>query len=142
MLRAHPGCAVATADCGAGAVLVLARTGGRLALRLRDGTGSPRSSWQRLAVGSLAHAWLAAGRALAEITTLAASAYYSYEVLDSVLSPPQHLPHRPPAPPAAERPVPWRRSGAPHRPGPAHRPPSPERTAADRTLPATRPVGG
>ncbi|MGW2546841.1 hypothetical protein ACWC5I_39725 [Kitasatospora sp. NPDC001574] len=74
VLRAHPGCAVASAECGGGSFLVLARTGGRLALRLRPGTGGPPSSWPRSAVGSLAHAWLAAGRALAEITTLAASA--------------------------------------------------------------------
>ncbi|MEV7783150.1 hypothetical protein [Kitasatospora sp. NPDC088351] len=93
-LRTHPGCAVVTADCGAGTVLVLARTGGRLAMRLRDGTSGPRSSWQRLAIGSLAHAWLAAGRGLAELTGMATSAYYSYELLDTCLSRPPRAAHR------------------------------------------------
>ncbi|MFE7190032.1 hypothetical protein [Kitasatospora sp. NPDC057595] len=78
VLRAHPGCAVATADGEDGTLLVLARTGGRLVLRPRPGSSGPPSAAQRLAVGSLAHTWLAAGRTLAEITTLTASAYTSH----------------------------------------------------------------
>ncbi|MER5355387.1 hypothetical protein ABT093_34315 [Kitasatospora sp. NPDC002551] len=74
VLRTHPGCAVATADGEGGTLLVLARTGGRLVLRPRPGDGAPPSPAQRLAVGSLAHTWLAAGRTLAELTTLTASA--------------------------------------------------------------------
>ncbi|MFE7559316.1 hypothetical protein ACFU74_06410, partial [Kitasatospora sp. NPDC057500] len=77
VLRAHPGCAVATADGEGGTLLVLTRTGGRLVLRLRPGGSGPPSPAQRLAVGSLAHTWLAAGRTLTEITTLTASAYTS-----------------------------------------------------------------
>ncbi|MEV6977945.1 hypothetical protein [Kitasatospora sp. NPDC093806] len=84
VLRTHPGCAVATADCGSGVLLVLARTGGRLALRLRAGGGRAPAAWQRPAVGSLAHAWLAAGRTLAEITALAASPHHAYELLDDL----------------------------------------------------------
>ncbi|MFF2349915.1 hypothetical protein ACFVVL_09055 [Kitasatospora sp. NPDC058115] len=75
VLRAHPGCAVATADGEGGTLLVLTRTGGRLTLRPRPGSSGPASSAQRLAAGSLAHAWLAAGRTLGELTALATSAY-------------------------------------------------------------------
>ncbi|MER7704510.1 hypothetical protein ABTX81_16670 [Kitasatospora sp. NPDC097605] len=74
VLRAHPGCAVATADGEGGTLLVLARTGGRLLLRPRPGPSGPPSPAQRLAIGSLAHSWLAAGRTLAEITTVTAYA--------------------------------------------------------------------
>ncbi|MFB6892879.1 hypothetical protein ACFCX4_26605 [Kitasatospora sp. NPDC056327] len=75
VLRAHPGCAVATADGRAGTLHVLSRTGGRLVLRPRPGSGGPPLAAQRLAVGSLAHAWLASGRALSGITGLAAPAH-------------------------------------------------------------------
>ncbi|WP_405003900.1 hypothetical protein OHV13_05585 [Kitasatospora purpeofusca] len=60
VLRAFPGCAVATADGTDGTRFVLARTGGRLALR----TSPPAPA---LVLGSLAHAWLAAGGALTEL---------------------------------------------------------------------------
>ncbi|MEK2489173.1 hypothetical protein WN990_06385 [Kitasatospora purpeofusca] len=64
VLRAFPGCAVATADGTDGTRFVLARTGGRLALR-----GSPSAPGPVL--GSLAHAWLANGGALTELVALA-----------------------------------------------------------------------
>ncbi|MFF2079498.1 hypothetical protein ACFVXG_32680 [Kitasatospora sp. NPDC058162] len=68
VLSAYPGCAVATAERRGGAVLLLARTGGRLILRPAFGAhrtgGAPTLP---LALGSLAHAWLAAGRALTEL---------------------------------------------------------------------------
>ncbi|MFF8774159.1 hypothetical protein [Kitasatospora sp. NPDC015120] len=77
VLRAHPGCAVATADGAGGTLLVLTRTGGRLTLRPRPGSSGPSSPAQRLAAGSLTHAWLAAGRTLGELTALTTSAYTS-----------------------------------------------------------------
>ncbi|MFD7414634.1 hypothetical protein [Kitasatospora purpeofusca] len=64
VLRTFPGCAVATADGTDGTSFVLARTGGRLALR-----ASP--SVPGLVLGSLAHAWLATGGALTELVALA-----------------------------------------------------------------------
>ncbi|MFC5668407.1 hypothetical protein ACFP3U_36300 [Kitasatospora misakiensis] len=63
VLRAHPGCAVATAEDADGALLVLARTGGRLTLRAPS--PGPRS-----AVGSLIHAWLTAGGALTDLASV------------------------------------------------------------------------
>ncbi|MFJ4090765.1 hypothetical protein ACIPYS_04220 [Kitasatospora sp. NPDC089913] len=65
VLGALPGCAVATADDADGTLFVLARSGGGLVLR----TSSPVPG---LVLGSLAHAWLAAGGRLAELVALAA----------------------------------------------------------------------
>ncbi|MFE3875389.1 hypothetical protein ACFXPX_13435 [Kitasatospora sp. NPDC059146] len=71
VLSAHPGCAVVTAERRGGAVLVLTRTGARLVLRPAPGAhrtdGAPTLP---LALGSLVHAWLAAGRAPAELDRL------------------------------------------------------------------------
>lgn len=69
LLSAHPGCAVATAEHRPGAVLVLARSGARLTLRTCGPTGEPVPP---PALGSLAHAWLAAGRALTELDRVSA----------------------------------------------------------------------
>ncbi|MFI9360957.1 hypothetical protein ACIG5E_07825 [Kitasatospora sp. NPDC053057] len=66
-LSAHPGCAVATAEHRSGAVLLLARTGAPLLLRPGRGAHHPGAPALPLALGSLAHAWLAAGRALTEL---------------------------------------------------------------------------
>ncbi|MFJ7246399.1 hypothetical protein ACIQWA_17340 [Kitasatospora sp. NPDC098652] len=77
-LSAHPGCAVATAERRGGAVLLLARTGARLFLRPAPGArrtdGAPALP---LALGSLAHAWLAAGRALTELDRFGPCARFS-----------------------------------------------------------------
>ncbi|MFB8059411.1 hypothetical protein [Kitasatospora purpeofusca] len=64
VLRAYPGCAVATADDADGTLFALARTGGRLALR----TSPPVPG---IDLGSLAHAWLATGGTLNELVALA-----------------------------------------------------------------------
>ncbi|MDY0816762.1 hypothetical protein [Kitasatospora purpeofusca] len=64
VLRAFPGCAVTTAVDPDGTLFVLARTGGRLVLR----TSPPTPG---LALGSLAHAWLATGGSLTELVALA-----------------------------------------------------------------------
>ncbi|MFB8241865.1 hypothetical protein ACFC58_35565 [Kitasatospora purpeofusca] len=63
VLRAFPGCAVATADNTDGTLFVLTRTGGRLMLR----TSPPAPG---LVLGSLAHAWLATGGTLTELVAL------------------------------------------------------------------------
>ncbi|MFF2543921.1 hypothetical protein ACFVUY_15295 [Kitasatospora sp. NPDC058063] len=70
LLSAHPGCAVATAEHRPGAVLVLARTGERLVLRASGPGGGPVPP---PALGSLAHAWLAAGRTLDELDRVSAA---------------------------------------------------------------------
>lgn len=70
LLAAHPGCAVATAEHRPGAVLVLARSGARLVLRASGPAGEPVPPQ---ALGSLAHAWLAAGRALGELDRVSAA---------------------------------------------------------------------
>ncbi|MEU1286172.1 hypothetical protein [Kitasatospora sp. NPDC005856] len=70
LLAAHPGCAVATAEHRPGAVLVLARSGARLVLRASGPAGEPVPP---PALGSLAHAWLAAGRALGELDRVSAA---------------------------------------------------------------------
>ncbi|MFI2611390.1 hypothetical protein [Kitasatospora sp. NPDC018619] len=70
LLSTHPGCAVATAEHRPGAVVVLARNGDRLVLR----TSAPaEGSVPPTALGSLAHAWLAAGRALTELHRVSAA---------------------------------------------------------------------
>ncbi|MFJ8476617.1 hypothetical protein [Kitasatospora sp. NPDC094011] len=69
LLSAHPGCAVATAQHRTGTVQLLARTGARLVLRASQ---PPGSSSLPLVLGSLAHAWLAAGRALTELAWVSA----------------------------------------------------------------------
>ncbi|MFF4383273.1 hypothetical protein [Kitasatospora sp. NPDC001547] len=73
LLSAHPGCAVATAEHRPGALLVLARTGAWLVLRARGPAGGPLPP---SALGSLAHAWLAAGRALGELDRISAARWY------------------------------------------------------------------
>ncbi|MFJ6616871.1 hypothetical protein ACIQOW_04705 [Kitasatospora sp. NPDC091335] len=70
VLSAHPGCAVATAEHRTRTVLVLARTGARLVLRSCAPAGEPVPP---PALGSLAHAWLAAGRALTELDRVSAA---------------------------------------------------------------------
>ncbi|WP_316520397.1 hypothetical protein [Kitasatospora brasiliensis] len=64
VLAAHPGCAVATAEHRTG-VLVLGRSGAPLVLWPAGASGGPLPP---LALGSLAHAWLAFGRRLAELS--------------------------------------------------------------------------
>ncbi|MFE4972541.1 hypothetical protein ACFRAR_10505 [Kitasatospora sp. NPDC056651] len=70
LLSAHPGCAVATAVHRPGTVVVLARNGDRLVLRASAPAGGPVPP---PVLGSLAHAWLAAGRALTELRRISAA---------------------------------------------------------------------
>ncbi|MET8542043.1 hypothetical protein ABZW03_15500 [Kitasatospora sp. NPDC004799] len=74
VLSAHPGCALATAEDRTGAVLLLDRTGARLALRFPAWPAEPVPP---SALGSLAHAWLAAGRRLTELTRVHLTGYRS-----------------------------------------------------------------
>ncbi|MBD0691381.1 hypothetical protein [Streptomyces sp. CBMA123] len=76
VLTAHPGCALATAEDRTGAVLLLARTGARLVLRACAPPGGPVPP---PALGSLAHAWLAAGRRLTELTRVDLTGYRTPE---------------------------------------------------------------
>ncbi|MFD4657425.1 hypothetical protein ACFWP2_17585 [Kitasatospora sp. NPDC058444] len=74
LLAAHPGCAVATAEHRPGAVLVLAQSGARLVLRASGPASGPAGEpVPPPALGSLAHAWLAAGRALGELDRVSAA---------------------------------------------------------------------
>ncbi|MFJ9446057.1 hypothetical protein ACIRRH_29995 [Kitasatospora sp. NPDC101235] len=85
LLSAYPGCAVATAEHRPGAVLVLARTGARLVLQASGPAGEPVPP---PALGSLAHAWLAAGRALGELDRISAAGCHSPGSGWSRLTPP------------------------------------------------------
>ncbi|MFJ2862017.1 hypothetical protein [Kitasatospora sp. NPDC087314] len=79
VLSAHPGCAVTTAEHRAGTVLILARTGTRLIVRPARGTHHPSAPALPLTLGSLAHAWLAAGRALTDVTGINTARCHSPE---------------------------------------------------------------
>lgn len=65
-LRRYPGCAVAAVG-GDDGLAVLTRTGECVRLR-----GGRRSCWRPAVIGSLVHAWIAAGRAASELRTLVA----------------------------------------------------------------------
>ncbi|MDH6703891.1 hypothetical protein P3T27_000592 [Kitasatospora sp. MAA19] len=89
VLSAHPGCAVTTAEHRAGTVLILARTGSRLIVRPARGTQNPSTPAPSLTLGSLAHAWLAAGRTLADVTGINAAGRHSPESAQPWLSLPR-----------------------------------------------------
>jgi hypothetical protein len=63
VLNCYPGCAVAVGIANAGTFMVAARCGSVISLSARGPSGGP--SWRALACGSIAYAWLCAGRPLA-----------------------------------------------------------------------------
>ncbi|MFD5464445.1 hypothetical protein ACFWIQ_16710 [Kitasatospora sp. NPDC127059] len=103
VLSMHPGCALATAETRTGAALLLARTGARLVLPapgpvggpVGDPAGGPAggavcAAVRSLTLGSLAHAWLAAGRRLTELTRIDVLGHPSPEPVAARLRTPAH----------------------------------------------------
>lgn len=74
VLATYPGCALATAEHRAGALLLLARDGAPLVLQPARAAGE---AVPPLAVGSMAHAWLTLGRRLAELARVDVLGWHS-----------------------------------------------------------------
>jgi hypothetical protein len=68
VLGRYPGCAVAVGIANAGMSVVAARSGPVITLSASGASGEPR--WRALACGSIAYAWLCAGRPLAGLDQL------------------------------------------------------------------------